>query len=128
MAPRPKAVTVIAWILIVAGGLSLITGTLSLNAPEVKEALSQSRVPFPVQVALMYLGLGISISCGIGMLKAREWSRVLYTCWGIVSVTVSVLTSPEKILVIPGLVVFLLFVFLLFRPAATLYFTKKTQS
>jgi hypothetical protein len=128
MPARPKSVTIIAWILIVAGVLALFLSTLSLGDPAMKEALSKSPIPIPFQLVLMYAGLGLSMASGIGMLKAKEWSRLLYTGWGVLSLTISTLTSPEKLLVIPGLVVFLIFVFFLFRPAATNYFTKKPQS
>jgi len=49
MNKRPTSITIIAWILIVTGGLALVTSTMSLYSPLVREIMSRSLLPLPLQ-------------------------------------------------------------------------------
>lgn len=123
MEKRPTAISVIAWILIVTGGISLITCSASLNNPMVKEIMAKSLIPIPIQYAMMYVGLFVSIASGIGMLKKHNWARFLYVIWGSMGFLISLFTSPMKTALIPGLLFFAVIVFFLFRPNANKYFS-----
>lgn len=122
MKKRPTSITVIAWILIVMSGISLITSTISLNNPMAKELMSRSLIPIPIQYAMMYVGLLITLISGIAMLKGQNWARLLYVIWSIIGFGIGIATSPMKIAMIPGFVVFLIIAFFLFRPKANEYF------
>ena len=124
MGKRPTSITVIAWILIVTGGVSLITSSISLNSPMIKEIMSRSPIPIPVQYAMMYIGLLVSIVSGIGMLKKQNWARFLYVIWGAIGFLIGLFTSPMKMALIPGLLFFAIIVFFLFRPGANEYFSE----
>ena len=124
MGERPKSVTVIAWFLIVTGVISTFTSLSSLNNPMVKELMSKSPLPISLQYAMMYIGLAITVLNGIGMLKGQGWARLLYVVWGVFGSLVGLVTSPMKVAMIPGLVIFAIIVFFLYQPAATQYFTK----
>lgn len=125
MEKRPISVTIIAWILIVTGGISLITSSASLNNPTVKELMARNPIPIPIQYAMMYVGLLILIASGIGILNKQNWARLLYVVWGAVGLIVSLVTSPMKTALIPGFIFFAIIVFFLFRPVSNQYFTKK---
>ncbi len=122
MKTRPTSVTIIAWILIALGGISLITSTLMLKNAAARELMARSPMPLSVQYAILYLGLLVTITSGLAMLKARNWGRLLYVIWGAVGFLISVTTSPMKTAMIPGFVVYLVIVFFLFRPRASQYF------
>lgn len=122
MKKRPTSITVIAWILIVMSGISLITSTISLNNPMAKELMGRSLIPIPIQYAMMYVGLLITLISGIAMLKGQNWARLLYVIWSIIGFGIGIATSPMKAAMIPGLVVFLIVAFFLFRPKANGYF------
>ena len=124
MRERPKSVTIIAWILIVTGVFSLFTSLSSLNNPMVKELMSKSLLPIPLQYAIMYIGLAISFICGIGMLKGQGWARFLYVAWGAIGLLIGLITSPIKAALIPGLIVFVIIVFFLYRSSSNQYFTQ----
>ena len=124
MGKRPTSITVIAWILIAAGGISLITSTVSLNNPTVKELMAKSPIPIPVQYAMLYLGLLVSIASGAGMLKRQNWARLLYVIWAALGSLVGLCTSPMKTALIPGTIFFIVIVIFLFRPKANQYFSK----
>jgi hypothetical protein len=123
MKNRPTSITVICWILIIMGGISLVVTTINLNNPTVEELISRSPIPVTVQYAIMYVGLLVTLVSGIAMLKGRNWARYLYIVWGVVGFMFSLATSPMKTAMIPGLVVFIIMAFFLFRPKAKAYFT-----
>lgn len=120
---RPTSITVISWILIVIGGLNLVTTTLNMNNPEVRALMEKSLLPVSVQIAMIYVGMGILVICGAAMLNGQNWARWLYVIWNLIGIGVSLATSPMKLLLVPGILVFILITFFLFRPNATLYFT-----
>ncbi|MFT3870036.1 MAG: hypothetical protein QM715_16435 [Nibricoccus sp.] len=124
MKPRPTSVSIIAWILIVIGGLSFITSTLTINNPMVRDLMSKSPIPVPIQFVMMYVGLGVSILSGVFMLKAKAWARMLYIGWSLIGFTISFSTSPMKAAIIPGFIVFLIIAFFLFRPKANEFFSQ----
>ena len=122
MGKRPTSLTVIAWILIVTGGLSVITCTMGLNNPTVKDIMSRSLLPLSVQYVLMYAGLIVSVISGLSILKRQNWSRYLYVIWSTIVFVISIITSPMKVALIPGIVFFVVIAFFLFRPKANEYF------
>ena len=124
MGERPKSVTVIAWILIVTGVISVFTILSSLNNPMVKELMSKSPLPIPLQYAMMYLAFAMLVISGIGMLKGQGWAKLLYVIWGAIGSLISLITSPAKAALIPGLLFYAIVVFFLYRPASNKYFTK----
>jgi hypothetical protein len=120
---RPVSVTVIAWILLVTGGLSLVTSFFTMDNPQVRELMAKSPLPIPLQYVLMYLGLTISLVSGFAMLRGCDWGRKLYVGWSCVGFLIGFATSPMKFALMPGLVFFIVIVFFLFRPRANAYFT-----
>ncbi len=123
MKNRPTSVTVIAWALIVMGGISLISTTAMINNPMAHDLMSKSPIPIPVQYAMSYIGSLIMIVSGIAMLGGRNWARFLYVVWSAVGFAIGITTSPMKVALIPGFVVFVVIAFFLFRPKATQYFS-----
>jgi hypothetical protein len=122
MKPRPTSITVISWILVVLGAISLITTTAALNNPMAKELMARSPIPTPVQYVMLYTGLLVTIISGVAMLKGLNWGRLLYVIWSAVGFVISTITSPIKIAIIPGLLLYLVIVFFLFRPKANQFF------
>lgn len=124
MKTRPRSVTVISWILIVLGVLGFVSTIAMQNDATALELMGKSPIPIPVQIALNYLGLVVTIVSGAVMLKGWNWGRLLYIGWSAVSFMIGIITSPVKWALIPGLVIFLVLAFFLFRPKANEYFSK----
>jgi hypothetical protein len=59
------------------------------------------------------------------MLQGQNWARLLYVVWSAVGFVIGIVTSPIKAAMIPGLVVFVVMAFFLFRPKANEYFSSK---
>src|SRR5215510_4600593 len=88
MRTRPTSITVVAWILILMGGISLITMTLMISTgmidkftvdnPAARELMNKSPIPVPVQYAMTYVTLLIELVSGIAILKGQNWGRWLY--------------------------------------------------
>ena len=129
MRTRPTSITVIAWILILMGVISLVTTTLMINPvmnnPAIRELMSKSPVPVPVQYAMTYVALLVMLVSGVAMLKGQNWGRWLYVVGTALSFLIGIVTSPLKGAMIPGFVVFVMVTFFLFRPKANEYFSDR---
>jgi hypothetical protein len=79
-------------------------------------------MPISIQYLMMYIGLLIMIVCGIAMLKRQNWARLLYVIWSIIGFVIGITTSPMKAAMIPGIVIFLIAAFFLFRSKANAFF------
>jgi hypothetical protein len=133
MRTRPASITVIAWILILMGGISLVTMTLMINSgmidkvmidnPAARELIGKSPIPISVQYAISYVGFLIMIVSGVAMLKGQNWGRWLYVVGTALGFLFGIMTSPLKEMMIPGFVVFVVVTFFLFRPKANNYFS-----
>ncbi len=123
MNKRPTSVTVIAWIILVTGALSLLTIAFAMNNPMAQELMAKSPVPVPVQYFISFVGLLISIVSAIFMLRGANWARMLYIVLRAIGFLFSLFTSPAKLLLIPGFFIYAVFVFFLLRPKASAYFT-----
>lgn len=125
MKKRPTSITIIAWIFIVTSVISIFTTSIAfkMKNPMTEKLMTESLLPIPVHYAFIYIGLLISIACGVGMLKRKSWSRLLYVYWTAFALLVSVLTSPLKTMIIPAAVFYAIILFFLYREVATEYFT-----
>lgn len=128
MTKRPTSISVISWILIVTGGISLITTTAMINNPDVQDMMAKTPIPIPVQYAMSYVGLLVTILSAVAMLKGANWARYLYVIWNLVGFVIGMATSPMKAAMIPSLVVFLVIAFFLFRPKATAFFVPPEET
>lgn len=122
MKKPPTSISVISWIFIVFGGINLISTTTMTNNPLAQEMMSRIPIPIAVQFAQVYIGIAISIISGILMLKGYNWARYLYVIWSLIGFVIQIATSPVKVMLIPGFLIFLLVTFFLFRPNANAFF------
>ncbi len=108
--------------MIAISGIALIINTAMLRDPMVIKMMAENPMPIPLQYVFTYLGLSISIVAGFAMLKGKNWGRLLYTVWGIIGFAVGMATSPMRIAMIPGMILFVIVVVFLFLPKANAYF------
>lgn len=125
MKKRPTSITVIAWILIVISTLSSIPMIVMMNNPTTHELMSKNPLPIPLQYAISYFGLLLTITTNIAMLKGRNWGRLTYVGWMTISLIIGLLTSPIKPAMIPSFVIFLIIAFFLFSPKANEFFSNR---
>ena len=80
--------------------------------------MAKSPILVPLQYVMLYLGLSISILSAIFMLRDANWVRLLYIGWSGVELLVFLLTSPVMPMLIPGILMYAVFVFFLVRQVA----------
>ena len=125
MPSRPQSLTVVCWILIVLGPLAILPLFMgTMHDPHVVELMNKSPFPVSVQYALMCSGALVTSGSGVMMLYRQNWARLLYVGWSIVGIIIGLTTSPIKIMLLPGIVVFAVIALFLFRPAANAYFAE----
>ena len=127
MKDRPKSITIISWFLIITNLIAIASTALTHDNPEVVKMMELSSIPITLQYVLMAVGILITISSAVLMLKANKIGRVMYVGWTIISLTIGLITSPAKAMMIPGLVFFLIISFFLFRPKANEYFSNDQE-
>ena len=123
MKSRPTSLTVVSWILIVLGPLAILPLFMgTMHDPHVVELMNKSPFPISVQYALMWLGALVTSGSGVLMLYRQSWARPVYVGWNILGIIIGLTTSPIKMMLLPGILVFAVIAFFLFRPAANAYF------
>jgi hypothetical protein len=110
MNKRPLSVTIISLLIATAGAVGFVYHLTEVNL----------RHPFWNDAVWVELVRLVAIVCGVYMLRGRNWARWLAMVWIGFHVVISVF-HPFPQLAIHGLV-FAVFAYVLFRPAATVYF------
>jgi len=108
--PRPLPVILLALLLILAGAIGVVYHANELDI----------RHPFQNDAVGVELVRVLAIVAGIFMLSAHNWARWLAMVWIGFHVAVSFFHSWQQ--VVMHAIVFLVFAFFLFRPAADRYF------
>jgi len=122
MNKRPRAVTFIGWILIAMGIFSMFATSANLKNPKVIASMQETPMPMSIQYAIITLGVMITTISGLGILKGKNWARFLYAGWGVFSFLLAMAIGTMQATMIPGLLIFLVIAYFLFRPEANAYF------
>jgi hypothetical protein len=123
MKKRPLALTIIGWLLVMMGIVSMFATSANLKNPKVIEYMSRSPLPLSIQYAILALGVMVMTISGLGILKGKNWARFLYTGWGLGSFLMSLAIGTMQTSMIPGLIIFLIIAYFLFRHDANAYFS-----
>lgn len=119
---RPLSVTIIAWYLIVSSVLSLLGSWYAADNPAAQQMMALNPLPVSVQYLLMYGGLTLTVVAAVAMLKRRAWGRKVYLVWAVLGFLIGLLTTPVKIMLVPGVIILAVIAFFLLRPKANNYF------
>lgn len=129
MAVRPTSVTVVAWILIVLstfGFLSMAMMASMIHSPLIQQTLADNPLSPLAILVVGFLGTLVTLLCGIGCLKRWGWARYVYVIWSPAGTLFNFFTSPySKLLMIPGVVIFVAVAVVLFLPEANAWFATK---
>lgn len=122
MAQRPLSLTIIAWIIVILGAISLI-GAIGIGMlPNGAETVEKMHISMNTYRLLGVVGAVVSFVCAYGILKGLPWSRVLYVLWSIVGLVIGFYTTPQKALLLVNLIILIAFAFFLFRENANDWF------
>jgi len=128
MPTRPTSVTVVAWLLMLFTGFSLLMSLAMIGNPAVQELARQSPLPLWLQYVLQGAGTIVVVVSALAMLKGRNWGRYLYVGWSLAGLAVTLATSPFKWAVIPGALMLAVFSFFLFWPPAARWFAQSAAA
>jgi hypothetical protein len=120
---RPVSVTIICWLLIGLSVYQIATLGTTLNEQHTIDLMQKITAPAWLQYTMLYLGIGVTIGCGIAMLAGQPLGRLVYVGWNIAAAFYGLATLPHKTMVVPGLVLFGILAFFLFRPDANRFFS-----
>jgi hypothetical protein len=115
MHKRPLTVTLIGWLLIVAGAVGIVY--------HLKELGTGQPIRFE-NVAILLLRL-IAIVSGVFLLKGRDWARWLSLAWIGLHVFISFFHSLQQVMMHGSL--FALIGYALTRPEARVYFNRSKK-
>jgi hypothetical protein len=109
------------------GIISVFVITATLKDPKVIESMGRSSLPVSLQHAILALGVMVMTGCGLGILKGKNWARLLYLGWGCFSIAMSLALGTMEVSRLSGLFFYLVIAFFLFRPVANVYFSPENK-
>ena len=116
MQSRPRSITIISWIFIVFGSISLLAGLLPFGGVTFAQRAAELK-GFHVLVHFVRL---LALVAGVFMLYGRNWARWLLVAWMVFHLVVSALHSTMQLLL--HALIFTVILYFLFRPPASSYF------
>ncbi|MBJ9966993.1 hypothetical protein LGM43_30400 [Burkholderia seminalis] len=121
---RPISLTILAWVIIVTNAITCVYTPFSIGMPTTQALMSHYLLPVWATFAISMIIEVANVVIGIAILKGREWSRNAYIVTFVIGIAFSLINLPASMLavLIPGVLLFALFVYLLFRRPATAYF------
>ncbi|NTZ84997.1 hypothetical protein FCJ61_18805 [Burkholderia metallica] len=121
---RPLSLTILAWIIIVTNAITCVYTPFSIGMPTTQALLSHYLLPVWATLGISVIIEAANVVIGIAILKGREWSRKAYIVTFVIGIAFSLINMPVSMLavLIPGVLLFALFIYLLFRRPATAYF------
>ncbi|MCW3609644.1 hypothetical protein [Burkholderia cenocepacia] len=121
---RPISLTILAWVIIVTNAITCVYTPFSIGMPTTQALLSHYLLPVWATLGISVIIEAANVVIGIAILKGREWSRKAYVVTFVFGIAFSLINMPASMLavLIPGVLLFAVFVYLLFRRPATAYF------
>ncbi len=120
MSNRPLSVTIIGWVYVCVGCVSLAAHTWRFIGDAVDPNTPGSNAQDFVDLALVWASGLMAVVGGVFVLRGRKWARWLCVVWMGAHVVLSLWHRPLE-LVIHG-VLFAVILFLLWRPRTSAYF------
>lgn len=116
MESRPRSITIISWIFIIFGSISLLSGLLPFGDVTFAQRVAELRGWH----ALVHVVRLLAMVAGLFMLFGYNWARWLLVLWMVFHLVVSALHSTMMLLM--HAVIFTIILYFLFRPPASAYF------
>lgn len=113
---RPIAITVVSWLMIIAGMFGMARGFAS------------ARALWPPEQDLIWVVVvdTIGIACGIFMLRRQNWARWLTLAW--IGSHVAIVSIYMRKEILPHAIIFALVAYLMFRTDVRAYFRRNTEA
>lgn len=117
---RPRTITFVAWIFIVAGTAGLLADLWPLLTSEAAQQIAKLRADGLADLGPAWGLRLLAIIGGLGLLRGYNWARWLLAGWMLAHVGISFFHSLGEVLA--HCLIFLPLLYLLFRPPVQSYF------
>jgi len=117
---RPRSITVVAWIFIVAGVGGILADLWPLLTPDSAAQLAKLRADGITDISLAWGTRALAIVGGINTLRGLNWARWLLAAWMVFHVIMSLFHSAGEAMA--HCAIFAPLAYLLFRKAAAPFF------
>ena len=124
----PKSINIVSIVVIVfsASGIYSLLKSSSAEYQEIFLQMGLDQATVKSMLLFGFLSIAITIVCAFGWRYGQNWARLTYIGSTVLSSAASLtLGFTDFVLLIPGLVVFAVVVFFLYRPAANAFFASK---
>lgn len=116
MKTRPLSITILSWLFIIFGSISLVGGLLPLAGTNTAQLIAEFK-----QHWMVHLSHLAALVAGLFMLRAHNWARWLLVAWIAFHVVVGALHGWIPLLT--HVVIFAVILFFLFRRRSSEFFT-----
>ena len=120
---RPFSVSLVCLYLLISGTYYLIMSFAYLKQPATQTAMQQIALPYPIQVAMLYINLIVMVVTAIFMFEEANWARWVYLGWGFINIdyTLYIQTDWQNCMI--EIAVYLVSAIILVVPNANRYFS-----
>jgi hypothetical protein len=126
MPSRPISITIISWLFIAVGIISIGADLLPLVGINISAGPTDFQTLGFFELSLMLFVRLLALVCGVFMLYGFNWARWLLIVWMGFHIVISITDSPVKLII--HILIFSIILFFLFRPKASIYFrSRKTK-
>jgi hypothetical protein len=123
MAKRPISITIIGWFLILVGISSAFMEIAIFDDFLSKEITLLNQIAmYLIGYIKIFLITVIPIIGGLGILKAKNWARILYVFWETIRLVIGLTIVPITTTSNLEITTFIVILFFLFRREANNYF------
>ncbi|MEO8139531.1 MAG: hypothetical protein ABI742_07800 [Gemmatimonadota bacterium] len=117
---RPRSITLVAWVFIVAGTAGILNDLWPLLTSDAAQQLAKLKADGFRDLAPAWTTRLLAVVGGVGLLGGRNWARWLLLAWMIVHVGISLGHSLQEVLM--HTVIFAPLTYLMFRRSVVTYF------
>ena len=112
---RPRSITIIGWLFVIFGSITLLSGVLPFGDITFAQRSMDLKSHWYVHLSRL-----LAIIAGAFMLKGRNWARWLLVAWMVFHIVVGALHGLVPLLTHIG--IFSVLTYFIFRPQASAYF------
>ena len=122
---RPFPVTLVCLFLLAWNSYQLINSFANLKKEATIALMALIKVPYELQVAMLYLDWAVLIVSAMFMMQEKNWARWLFLGWGFAYIDYSLYIQPvwQDNLIMIG--VYLVCAFILLMPSANEFFQEE---
>lgn len=119
---RPRAITLVGWLFIAAGGLGLLMDLWPLVTPRAAEHVARLKADGLADFGPAWASRGLAVVGGAWMLRGMNWARWLLVVWMLFHIGLSAMHSLTQLLL--HCAIFGAIGYVLFYPPTSLFFRR----